>query len=191
LPFNVTVELALGRHILQAKGEHLVEKIADIKPLLLEGRQNPAVVLPRLRVLASSASWQEREVAATGLVEIAKRHPDVVLSTAAKWARDRDPNIRRAASEGLRGLVQRDPEAVRPILEALREDSEIYVRKSVANVLRNATRMQSEFVIRVCTEWARAATPQTRWIVCDGLRKMKATRPADAARILALLAPSA
>ena len=168
----------------------MIEKIADIKPLLLEGRQNPSAVVPRLRALAASASWQEREVAATALVELAKRHPDVVLSVAAKWTRDRDPHIRRAASEGLRGLVQRDPEGVRPILEALREESELYVKKSVANVLRNATRTQPEFVIGVCTEWARATDANTRWIVRDGLRKMKVTRPSDAARILALLAPS-
>src|SRR4051812_40109413 len=87
-------------------GELVIEKIADIKALLLEGRRNPSAVLPHLRALAASTSWQEREVAATGLVELAKRHPDVVLSTAATWARDRDPNIRRAGSEGLRGLVQ-------------------------------------------------------------------------------------
>lgn len=169
----------------------MIEKIADIKPLMLEGRQNPTGVLPRLRALAASVSWQEREVAATALVELARRHPDVVLAAAAKWVRARDANIRRAASEGLRGLVQRDPNGVRPILETLREDKDIYVKKSVANVLRNATRMQPEFVVRVCTEWAHSTNPDTRWIVRDGLRKMKATRPADAARILGLLARSA
>jgi 3-methyladenine DNA glycosylase AlkC len=169
----------------------LIEKIADIRPLLLEGRQNPTAILPQLRALAASESWQEREVAATALVELAKRHPQVVLAAAAKWARARDPNVRRAASEGLRGLVQHDPDGVRPILEELREDSALYVRKSVANVLRNATRTQPEFVIRGCTEWAAAANPDTRWIVRDSLRKMKATRPVDAARILGLLAPSA
>jgi 3-methyladenine DNA glycosylase AlkC len=166
----------------------LIEKIADIKPLLLEGSENPAAVLRRLRELASSASWQEREVAATALVQLAKRHPAIVLATATKWARVPDAHVRRAASEGLRGLVQRDPDGVRPILELLREDSDMYVKKSVANLLRNATRTQSEFVVRLCAEWAHSTNSNTRWIVRDGLRKMKATRPADAARILALLA---
>lgn len=163
----------------------MIKKIADIKPLMVEGRHNPSAVLPRLRVLAGSTSWQEREVAATALVELTKRHPDVVLSAAAKWARARDPNVRRGASEGLRGLVQRDPERVRPVLEALREDSALYVKKSVANVLRNATRTQPDFVLRVCAEWAQSMNPHTRWIVRDGLRRMKAIRPSDAARILA------
>ena len=95
--------------------------------------------------------------------------------------------MRRGASEGLRGLVQRDPESVRPVLEALREDSALYVKKSVANVLRNATRTQPDFVVRVCVEWAQSANPHTRWIIRDGLRKMKAIRPSDAARILASL----
>ena len=166
----------------------MIKKIADIKPLLLRGRSEPTAVLPPLRALAASASWQEREVAATALVELAKRHPDVVLAASTKWAGARDPNVRRAASEGLRGLVQREPERVRPILETLREDSELYVKKSVANVLRNATRTQSDFVARLCAEWAQSANPHTRWIVRDGLRKMKALRPAEAARILALLA---
>jgi 3-methyladenine DNA glycosylase AlkC len=163
----------------------LIQKVADIKPLMVEGRHNPTAVLPRLRALAASTSWQEREVAATALVELTKRHPDMVLSAAAKWARARDPNVRRAASEGLRGLVQRDPESVRPVLEALREDPELYVKKSVANVLRNATRTQAAFVIRICTEWASSANPHTQWIVRDGLRKMKSTHPSGAARILA------
>jgi 3-methyladenine DNA glycosylase AlkC len=169
----------------------LIKKIGDIKPLLLEGRQDPAAVMARLRALAASASWQEREVAATALVELAKRHADAVLAAVAKWVRARDANVRRAASEGLRGLVQRDPERVRPILEVLREDSDLYVKKSVANVLRNATRAQPDFVILLCGEWAQSTNPHTRWIVRDGLRKMKTVRPSEAARILASLAPSA
>jgi 3-methyladenine DNA glycosylase AlkC len=169
------------------EGQPLIKKIADIKPLMVEGRHNPRGVLPRLRVLAGSTSWQEREVAATALVELTKRHPDVVLSAAAKWARARDPNVRRGASEGLRGLVQRDPERVRPVLEALREDPALYVKKSVANVLRNATRTQPDFVLRLCAEWAQSMNPHTRWIIRDGLRRMKAIRPSDTARILASL----
>jgi 3-methyladenine DNA glycosylase AlkC len=99
--------------------------------------------------------------------------------------------VRRAASECLRGLVQREPDGVRPILEELREDEDLYVKKSVANVLRNATRTQSDFVLRVCAEWARSTNPHTRWIVRDGLRKMKTIRPAEAERILELVAASA
>ena len=169
----------------------MINRISDIKPLLLEGRQDPNAVMTRLRALAASSSWQEREVAATALVELAKRHPDVILATAAKWAQARDANIRRAASEGLRGVVQREPERVRPILETLREDSDLYVKKSVANVLRNATRTQADFVVELCTEWARSTNPHTRWIIRDGLRKLKSTRPMDAIRILSFLAPSA
>jgi len=169
----------------------LINKIADIKPLLLEGQRNPAAVLPQLRALAGSQSWQEREVVATALVELARRHPERVLAAATKWAQARDANVRRAASEGLRGLVQREPESVRPILEALREDSHLYVKKSVANVLRNATRTQPDFVLRLCTDWAKSTNPHTHWIIRAGLRKMKVLRPTDAARILASVAPSA
>jgi 3-methyladenine DNA glycosylase AlkC len=168
----------------------MIQKIGDIKELLVEARRKPAAVLPRLRVLAASESWQEREVAATALVELGKRDPAVVLAAAAKWARARDPNVRRAASEGLRGLVQRDPEGVRVVLELLRDDSDPYVKKSVANVLRNATRTQPDFVLRLCADWARSANAHTHWIIRDGLRKMKTSRPIDAMRVLASLAPS-
>ncbi|HEX2723873.1 MAG TPA: DNA alkylation repair protein [Gemmatimonadaceae bacterium] len=126
-------------------------------------------------------------MAATGLVELAKRHPSVMLATAGEWSRDDDANIRRAASEGLRGLVHKDPEGVRQILEVLREDPEPYVKKSVANVLRNATRTYPDFVVRLCTEWANSSNPHTQWIVRNGLGKMKVTRPSDATRIVALL----
>ena len=172
-------------------GPGMITKIADIKPLLTEGRRDPTAVLPRLRALAASESWQEREVAATALVELAKHHPGTVVTIALTWARAADPNLRRAASEGLRGLVQRDPAGVRPVLEALREDPEPYVKKSVANVLRNATRTQPEFVLQLCEQWAQSGNPHTRWIVRDGLRKMKTLHPADAARVLASVAPSA
>jgi 3-methyladenine DNA glycosylase AlkC len=46
-------------------------------------------------------------------------------------------------------------------------------------------------VLRLCSEWARSTNPHTRWIVRDGLRKMKTMRPREAERILELVAPSA
>ena len=93
-------------------------------------------------------------------------------------------NVRRAASEGLRGIVKVDPQAVRPVLETLRTDPELYVKKSVANVLRNASGKHPEFVLSICQQWARSSNPHTRWIVKDGLRKLKGSRPDDVAEIL-------
>jgi 3-methyladenine DNA glycosylase AlkC len=169
----------------------MITKLADLKAEMLEGRRDPLPLLLRLRVLAASESWQEREVAATALVELSKRHAGAVLTAAWTWAHDTDVNVRRAASEGLRRLVQHDPGGARPVLESLREDTELYVKKSVANVLRNATRTQSDFVLELCAEWARSSNADTRWIVHDGLRKMRTVRPSDADRVLALLAAPA
>ena len=147
---------------------------------------NPAI-FPELRRLAASDQWQTREVAATALVEIGKRHPVAVLDTALRWAKDHDANIRRAASEGLRGIVKVDPQAVRPVIETLRTDPELYVKKSVANVLRNASDKHPELVLSICRHWSRSSNPHTRWIVKEALRKLKGSRPRDVAVILETL----
>lgn len=165
----------------------VIAKIHDIKELLVRGRVEPAAVLAELKRLAASDQWQTREVAATALVEIGKRHPAAVLVTARQWAKDHDANVRRAASEGLRGIVKVDPQAVRPILETLRTDPELYVKKSVANVLRNASRKHPEFVLNICRHWSRSRNPHTRWIVKDGLRKLKGSSPGHVAAILETL----
>ena len=169
----------------------MITRVADIGPLLLLGRTEPNTALSSLRALAASDDWQTREVAATALVEIAKRHPQAVLAVANRWARDPNPYVRRAASEGLRGLVQTDPEGVRPILEQLRGDPDRYIQKSIANVLRNASRKQATFVVALCAEWARSGDPVTRWTVKQGLRKLEMAGDPGAARILKTLAPSA
>jgi 3-methyladenine DNA glycosylase AlkC len=162
----------------------LIFKVQDIKDLLARGRVDPAAIFPEIRTLAASDQWQTREVAATALVELGKRHSGAVLRQARLWAREKDGSVRRAACEGLRGIVKVDPEAVRPVIESLRADPDLYVRKSVANVLRNASNKHAEFVLAVCRRWARSRSPHTRGIVKDGLRKLKSSRPRDVAAIL-------
>lgn len=169
----------------------MIAKIQDIKGLLSRGRLEPDAVFPEVKRLATSDQWQTREVAATALVEIGKRHPAAVLEITRRWAKDRDANVRRTASEGLRGIVTVDPEAVRPVLETLRADTELYVKKSVANVLRNASAKHPDFVLALCMQWVHSGSPHTLWIVKDGLRKLKASRPRDVARVLGALDSSA
>jgi 3-methyladenine DNA glycosylase AlkC len=169
----------------------VIAKVQDIKGLLSRGRLEPDSAFPELKRLAASDQWQTREVAATALVEIGKRHPAAVLGVARRWAKDRDANVRRAASEGLRGIVKVDPEAVRPVLETLRADPELYVKKSVANLLRNASGKHPDFVLGICKQWVDSGSPHTSWIVKDGLRKLKTSRPRDVARVLGRLDSSA
>jgi 3-methyladenine DNA glycosylase AlkC len=162
----------------------LISKIQDIKELLTRGRTAPEFVFPEIKALAASDQWQTREVATTAMVEIGKRYPALVLRQAQGWAKDKDSKIRRAASESLRGIVKIDPEAVRPILEMLREDLDLYVKKSLANLLRNASSKHADFVLGLCREWMRSQNPHTQWIVRDGLRKLKTSRPQEIAAIL-------
>jgi 3-methyladenine DNA glycosylase AlkC len=168
----------------------MISKIADIAPLLEQARESPEDVFPAVRALAASPQWETREVAATALVEVSKRHPGLVLKECCRMARDVDPNVRRAASEGLRGLVKKAPEEVRTVLEILKADPDRYVQKSVANVLRNASAKHPEFVLRLCEEWWATGALHTRWVVRDGLRKLKTVRPDDVASITDGQAPS-
>ena len=80
----------------------LIVKIRDIKELLARGRIDPGAAFPEIRALAASDRWQTREVAATTLVEIGKRHATAVLRQARLWAKDKDPNVRRAAAVVIR-----------------------------------------------------------------------------------------
>ena len=162
----------------------MIVKIQDIKPLMAQGRIDPAVVLAELRELALSVHWQTREVAATALVELGKDHPKAILRNALRWAKSSNPNIRRAACEGLRGIVKLDPEGVRPVLEALQADSELYVKKSVANVFRNASSRSPDFVLAVCRQWAQSNNTDTHWIIKAGLRKLKESRSSEVTAIL-------
>lgn len=165
----------------------MIARIADVKSLVVEGREDPASVFARVEKLARSDAWQTREVAATVMVEIAKVHPVAVLSQARSWARDADPNVRRTASEGLRGLIKKDPKGVLPVLNALREDHVLYVKKSVANLLRNASVAHPEFVLDTCRKWAKSPNAHTRWIVKDGLRKLLELQPEKVTPILRAL----
>src|SRR5438309_611887 len=110
-------------------------KVSDVDELVRRGLAAPAAVMAEIQSMAASDDWRVREVAATALVRIGKKHSEEVTATLKKWTKSKDENIRRASSEGLRGTARLAPLSVLPILEALRADSSLYVKKSVANIL--------------------------------------------------------
>ena len=165
----------------------MITKIADVPKLVLKGRDDPRAAFPEIRALAASAHWQEREVAATALVEISKKQSAAVVAELLRWTRDPDPNIRRASCEGLRDVARRTPADVLPVLERLRADEALYVRKSVANVLRNAAKRHPAFVLDLCRRWAHERNLHTNWIVKDGLRKLRESDPNAVEAIIASL----
>ena len=162
----------------------MVTKVSDVKEIVKTGIANPREVFPEIKALAKSDDWAEREVSATALVEISKKQPDEVIAEMLRWSKDHDPNVRRTASESLRHVARKRPAKVLPVLENLKTDSSLYVKKSVANVLRNAGNYESDFVLGVCSRWAALHDANTNWIIKDGLRKLKTTRPAEVLRIL-------
>ena len=155
--------------------------------MVRRGRADPTEVFPEIRALAASESWQEREVAATALVEISKKQQDAVVREMGRWATNADANIRRTASEGLRHVARTAPANVVPVIEALRGDSELYVRKSVGNILRNAGNKYPDFVLELCHRWGARGDLFTNWTIKDGLKKLLATRPEEVRRILGAL----
>lgn len=162
----------------------MITKVSDVKPLIAEGKQDPRAVWPRLRALAEDADWRAREVAATAMVEIAKKKPDAVVAEMLKWAKDKDENVRRAASEGLRGLARVDFALVLPVLERLRADPSVYVRKSVSNLMRDGSKKQPELVLDVAKKWARDRDENTDWILQHGLEKLRDTHAAEVRAIV-------
>ena len=128
----------------------MISKLADVPDLVKDGRTRPEVAFLRIRQLAASEQWQEREVAATALVEISKKQAGAVTAEMLRWSGDPDQNVRRASCEGLRGLVRTTPEVVAPVLHTLRADPSVYVRKSVANLLRDASKKHPVIVLGLC-----------------------------------------
>ena len=169
----------------------MVTKVADVRDIVNTGVTNPRQVFPNIKALARSDDWVEREVSATALVEISKKQPGKIVAEMLIWSRDRNPNVRRTASEALRHIARKHPANVLPILENLKADSSLYVRKSVANVLRNAGNYDPDFVLGVCSRWLTLGDSNTNWIIKDGLRKLKTTRPAEVERILSSLRSTA
>lgn len=162
----------------------MVSKVADVQDIVRSGVLNPRKAFPSIKALAKSDDWVKREVSATALVEISKKQPERVVTEMLTWSKDRNPNVRRTASEALRYMARKHPAHVLPVLENLKADTSLYVRKSVANVLRNAGNYDPDFALGVCSEWATLHDPNTDWIIKDGLRKLKTTRPKEAEHIL-------
>jgi 3-methyladenine DNA glycosylase AlkC len=165
----------------------MVTKVADVRDIVKTGVANPRKAFPNIKALAKSDDWVKREVSATALVEISKKHPEKIVAEMVRWSQDDNPNVRRTSSEGLRYIARKHPAAVLPVLENLNNDSSLYVRKSVANVLRNAGNYDPDFVLDVCSRWAKLGDPNTNWIVKDGLRKLKKTRPTEVDAIVGSL----
>jgi len=165
----------------------MVTKVSEVKDIVKKGIVKPKAVFPEIKKMAENDDWKVREVAATVLVEISKKKVDEVIQEMMRWVDDSDPNVRRTASEGLRDVARKNPEKVSPVIEKLKSDSNIYVKKSVANVMRNASRKNPEFVLNLCKKWIILKDTNTNWIIKDGLRKLKESRPKEVDGILNLI----
>jgi 3-methyladenine DNA glycosylase AlkC len=169
----------------------MITKLSDVADTVKQVIDNPQQSFPFILRLAGSQDWQEREVAATILVEGGKKKPDEIVAEMFLWANHPNPNVRRTASEGLRGVARKQPELVLPVIAKLKDDPNMYVKKSVANVLRNAGNYHPAFVLKLCEAWAHGRNIHTAWIIKDGLRKLRAKYPEKVEAIIGLSAQRA
>jgi 3-methyladenine DNA glycosylase AlkC len=180
----VILELAAVRFFCEL---NMITKASDVKHIIEKAIRHPSEAFPAIMKLASSEDWQEREVAATILVEASKKKSGEIVGEMTLWADHTDSNVRRCASEGLRGVARKNPELVLPVLAKLKADPNIYVKKSVANVLRNAGNYHPDLILKVCQEWATERNSHTAWVIKDGLKKLKVKYPEKVEEIIVSL----
>lgn len=100
-----------------------------------------------------------------------------ILST---WTSSEDENIRRFACEAIRprgvwcehiDILKQNPEIALSILNPLNSDPSKYVQNSVANWLNDAGKTNPDFVVELCSKWAKqSTTKQTAYIIKRALR---------------------
>ncbi len=149
-------------------------KVDQIDSLVKEGLSEPNVVFSRIKIMAKSADWKVREVAATALVRISKKHSGAIIEQMEKWAGDKDENIRRTSVESLRGIARLAPNSVLSILEKLKTDGSLYVKKSVANIMRDASKGDPKLISALCEKWLKVKNENTYWIIKNGVKKLPA-----------------
>lgn len=162
----------------------VITKVSDVEQLVQKGVEGPRKAFPHIRKLAESENWKVREVAATTLVEISKKRRHEVVEEMSRWVEDDNQNVRRAAVEGLRDMARKEPNDIVAVLEKAKTDTSLYVKKSVANVLRNASKRNPDFVLNLCRTWLNLRNPNANWIIRNGLRKLKKTRPSEVKEVL-------
>ncbi len=108
-------------------------------------------------------------------------HYDISYEKLLSWAGHKDEHIRRLASEGCRPRLPwgmrlqqfcKDPQPLVAILEKLKNDSSEYVRRSVANNLNDIAKDNPDFVINLCQQWSKDASPHTQWIIKHATRTL-------------------
>src|SRR5687768_14516976 len=98
----------------------MITKLSDVPGMVRQTIADPHSSFPAIMKLASSDDWKEREVAASVLVEGAKKKPGEIIAEMILWADHQDPNVRRTASEGLRSVARKQPELVLPVITRLK-----------------------------------------------------------------------
>jgi 3-methyladenine DNA glycosylase AlkD len=142
------------------------------------GAERPDNVSGLAYRLAKDEAWEVRDQIAAAYDErIGPAQPRSLFELMRRWSNDSDERVRRTPALSLIRRARRDRVPVLAILEVLRRDSSTYVRKGVVYCLQQAwgraenpnygplTPDSPSFLLRILRDWARDASPNTRWVV--------------------------
>lgn len=122
-----------------------------------------------------------------------QQHTEVTYAQLLKWCEHKSEHVRRLASEGSRPRLPwgmrlpqyiQNPLPLEAILNRLKADESLYVRRSVANNLNDISKDNSEFMLRLCTQWREDGNEKTDWVINHAMRSLI---KAGDARVFSLL----
>ena len=115
-----------------------------------------------------------------GVEPIVYSNPGLVLPLSEKWIKSGNKWIRRFGVVSLRGykkikvtcLPAGMTDRVFKILDIIMGDKDKDVKKAAAWILREITKKNPREIFDFLIKWTKAASPDTKWIIKDGVKKL-------------------
>ena len=127
-------------------------------------------LLEKIRELATSEDWREREEAAAMIKKLNDSHFEEYLQVWRRWISDSNPSVRRAALVGLVRLRKEHVGDALELLQPLLRDRHPYVRRNLGPfVLSRLCGKAPGRALEKLREWMRDEDEVVRWNVASCL----------------------